>query len=266
MKSLMNRRSFVKTSLIAASCTSLLGSSAMAQPKPQTSSSVVSLDPEKLNIGIFLFPGMTMLDAYGPLQVLAASQMLNTFTFAKSAAPLPCDANVALLPNYGFADCPTLDVLIVPGGANPIEQMQDEQVIRFLRTAGEQAKYVTSVCTGALILAETGLLDGYKSTVHWAYAESLKRYEGVSYVDQRIVKDRNRISGGGITAGLDFGLALIAEIAGDQHAKRMELLLEYDPQPPFNTGNHNLVDEKLKQQVQGMVQHIAKELFLPLPV
>jgi cyclohexyl-isocyanide hydratase len=265
MNSSMNRRSFVKTSLIAASCTSLLGASVMAQSKDQISANVASLDPEKLNVGIFLFPGMTMLDAYGPLQVLALSQLFNTFTFAKSAEALPCDANVALLPNHGFSDCPPIDVLIVPGGANPIGQIQDEQVISFLRAAGEQAKYVTSVCTGALILAETGLLDGYKSTVHWAYAESLKRYKSVSYVNQRIVKDRNRISGGGITAGLDFALTLIAEIAGEQHAKTMELLLEYDPHPPFKTGNHNLVGDKLKQQVQGMVHHIAKELFLPLP-
>ncbi|RTR27202.1 DJ-1/PfpI family protein [Shewanella atlantica] len=237
----------------------------MIESTEQISPTAIGLDPEKLNIGIFLFPGMTMLDAYGPLQVLAVSRLFNTFTFAKSAEPLPCDANVALLPNYGFSDCPPLDVLIVPGGANPIAQIEDEQVISFLSAAGEQAKYVTSVCTGALILAETGLLDGYKSTVHWAYVESLKRYKEVSYVNQRIVKDRNRISGGGITAGLDFALTLIAEITGEQHGKTMELLLEYDPEPPFHTGNHNLVGEKLKQQVQGMVHHIAKELFLPLP-
>jgi cyclohexyl-isocyanide hydratase len=262
----MNRCTFVKTSLIAASSTSLLGASVMAQSKDKTSPSSARLDPEKLNIGIFLFPSMTMLDAYGPLQVLAVCQLFNTFTFAKSSEPLPSDANVALLPNYGFSDCPRIDVLIVPGGANPIGQIQDEQVISFLRAAGEQAKYVTSVCTGALILAETGLLDGYKSTVHWAYAESLKRYNRVNYVDQRIVKDRNRISGGGISAGLDFALTLIAEIAGDQHAMTIELLLEYDPQPPFHSGNHNLVGDKLKQQVQGMVHQIAKELFFPLPV
>jgi len=225
----------------------------------------LALEPEKLNVGIFLFPGMTMLDAYGPLQVLAVSRLFNTFTFAKSADPLPCDANVALLPNYGFSDCPRLDVLIVPGGANPIEQIEDEQVISFLRAAGEQAKYVTSVCTGALILAETGLLDGYQSTVHWAYVESLKRYKRVSYINQRIVKDRNRISGGGITAGLDFALTLIAELAGEQQARSMELILEYAPQPPFNSGDHNLVDAPLKQQVQGMVHQIGKELFLPLP-
>lgn len=237
----------------------------MSKSRELTPPVTQALEPEKLNVGIFLFPGMTMLDAYGPLQVLAVSRLFNTFTFAKSAEPLPCDANVALLPNYGFSDCPHLDVLIVPGGANPIEQIQDEQVISFLRAAGEQAKYVTSVCTGALILAETGLLDGYQSTVHWAYAESLKRYQGVSYVNQRIVKDRNRISGGGITAGLDFALTLIAEIAGEQQARTMELILEYDPQPPFNSGDHNLVDAELKQQVQGMIHQIGKELFLPLP-
>ncbi|KXO07982.1 ThiJ/PfpI family protein [Moritella sp. JT01] len=230
-----------------------------------------SLEPHKnakqnkgaanLNVGIFLYPNMTMLDAYGPLQVLALVPELNTFTFAKTFGPLPCDAKIDLLPNYGFSNCPPIDILIVPGAANPAEQMQDEVVIEFLRNVGNNAKYVTSVCTGALILAKTGLLDNYQSTIHWAYADALKAFPKVTYVDSRVVIDRNRISGGGVTSGLDFAFRLIAETVGENQAKAMELLLEYDPQPPFNSGDHNNVDPDLKRKIQERVYHIAKELF-----
>jgi cyclohexyl-isocyanide hydratase len=219
----------------------------------------------KINVGIFIYPNMTMLDAYAPLQVLAVSGLVNVFTFAKTSAPIASDTNVDLLPNYGFSDCPDIDVLIVPGAANPIEQMKDQAVIKVLREIGSKADYITSVCTGALILAETGLLNGYKTTLHWAYSEVLQHYPEVEYVDQRVVKDGNRISGGGITSGLDFALELLAEISGETTtAKMLELLLEYNPKPPFNTGDHNTVDNEIKAMVQGLVNGIAGELFEPL--
>ncbi|ODA30655.1 thiamine biosynthesis protein ThiJ [Veronia pacifica] len=221
----------------------------------------MNIDPNKLSIGIFLYPNMTMLDAYGPLQVLAVSRQFNVFTFAKHAKPLPSDAHVDLLPHYGFADCPNIDVLIVPGSANPIEQIKDVEVISRLREIGDKAKYVTSVCTGSLILAETGLLDGYQTAVHWAYADALKKYPKVTHVNQRVVKDRNRISGGGVTSGLDFAFTLVAEFAGKGRAQALELLLEYDPQPPFNTGNHNTTPKALKAAVQSKVYEIGKGLF-----
>jgi len=229
--------------------------------KNQSKSTSAKLESTKINVGIFIYPGMTMLDAYGPLQVLALSGQVNVFTFAKKHEPLPTDANVELLPNYAFLDCPEIDVLIVPGSGNPVTQLNDSEVISFIHNIGIKAKYITSVCTGALILAEAGLLDGYQTTLHWAYAEALLHYPKVTYVNQRVVKDRNRISGGGITSGLDFAITLIAEIAGDMPAQALELLLEYDPQPPFQTGNHNSVCTELKQQVQTQVNCIAKELF-----
>jgi transcriptional regulator GlxA family with amidase domain len=219
------------------------------------------IDPMRLSIGIFIYPGVTMLDAYGPLQILAVSGQFNVFTFAKNSTPLPSDANVDLLPNYDFSACPEVDVLIVPGSANPVAQMYDEEVMDYLRALGEKAKYVTSVCTGSLILAEAGLLDGYKTTIHWAYADALKYYSDVTYVNQRIVKDRNRISGGGITSGIDFGLTLIAEFASTARAQALELLLEYDPRPPFKTGDHNTVPKKLRDAVQSEVYQVGKGLF-----
>ncbi|MEZ8374976.1 DJ-1/PfpI family protein [Vibrio cyclitrophicus] len=214
-----------------------------------------------LNVGIFIYPGVTMIDAYAPLQVLVLSRKVNVFTFAKDEWALPSDANVDLLPNYSFDNCPSIDVLIVPGSANPLAQIEDQCVITFIKSVGMQAKYITSVCTGALILAEAGLLDGYKTTTHWAYAKALEKYSNVNYVNERVVKDRNRISGGGITSGLDFALFLVGEIAGKDVGQGLELTLEYDPQPPFNTGNNRLVNPDLRRHVQSQVNGLASDLF-----
>jgi len=266
MKETDNRRNFLKTGLACSMGLGVMGTSyftSAAQNKPLLAhkNAKQNLSTTKLNVGIFLYPNMTMLDAYGPLQVLALVPELNTFTFAKTFGLLPCDAKIQLLPNYGFSNCPPIDILIVPGAANPAEQMQDEVVIEFLRRVGSNAKYVTSVCTGALILAKTGLIDNYQTTIHWAYAEALKAFPKVTYVDSRVVIDRNRISGGGVTSGLDFAFRLIGETVGENRAKAMELLLEYDPQPPFNSGDHNNVAPDLKRKVQEKVYDIAAELF-----
>ena len=137
-------------------------------------------------------------------------------------------------PHYSFTDCPEIDVLLVPGTGNPTDQINDVKAIEFLRVVGHKAKYVTSVCTGSLILAETGLLNGYKTATHWAYREALDYYPKVTYVDERVVVDRNRISGGGITAGMDFALTLVAELSNQSRAQSIELLFEYDPMPVSN--------------------------------
>ncbi|SDJ21327.1 DJ-1/PfpI family protein [Ferrimonas sediminum] len=223
------------------------------------SSAVTKATP--MNVGIFLFPGMTMMDAYAPLQVLALSESFTVFTFAATTEPLACDAGVMLMPQYGFSNLPEIDVLLVPGGANPETQMQDPLVLAVLRKLGQRAKYVTSVCTGALILAQTGLLDGYRTTVHWAYSEALTRFPKVIHDDGRLVHDRNRISGGGITAGLDFALYLIGEIGGRSEGAAMELLLEYAPQPPFACGHPSQAPLPLRQALQEKVINMAKGLF-----
>ena len=214
-----------------------------------------------ITVGIFLYPGMTMLDAYAPLQMLAFAQGIECFTFAKTAEPIPCDAGIDLLPNYGFAECPAMDILLVAGGGNPHQPMQDEATLAFLRQAAGDAKYITSVCTGALILASAGLLDGYQTACHWAYKEAFKRFERVEVLDQRVVVDRNHISGGGITAGLDFTLALVAELQGAAAAQTLQLLLEYDPQPPFDCGSPRTAAPELVAGVQAEVHRLAAELF-----
>lgn len=253
------RRQFIKQSICAV--TAIGTASLPASASDDVDSQNASIDPSKLNIGIFVYPKMTMLDAYGPLQVLALSQQFNVFTFAKHIKPVPSDANVDLLPNYSFSDCPKIDVLIVPGSANPIEQIRDSEVIAYLMKIGKSAQYITSVCTGALILAETKLLDGYKTAIHWAYTDALKQYPNVTHVNQRLVRDRNRISGGGVTSGLDFAFSLVAELSDETKAQALELLLEYDPQPPFNTGNHNIAPEELKALVKSKINNVADGLF-----
>ncbi|WP_052074820.1 DJ-1/PfpI family protein [Shewanella mangrovi] len=214
-----------------------------------------------INIGIFLYPGMTMLDAYGPLQLLSFATGINCFTFAKTSAPVPCDAGINLLPNYAFADCPAIDILLVAGGGNPVQPMQDTATHDFLRQAATNAQYITSVCTGALILASAGLLDGYQTACHWAYKEAFIRFPRVDVLDQRVVIDRNHISGGGITAGLDFALTLIAKLQGDAAAQTLQLLLEYDPQPPFSSGSPKTAALELVAGVQAEVHKLAPELF-----
>lgn len=216
---------------------------------------------KKLKAGIYLYPGMTMLDAYGPLQVLAFVRGLETFTFAENSAPLPCDAGVQLLPNYDFEECPDIDILIVPGAGNPLQQMQSERAIQFLRKLGKNAQYITSVCSGALILAEAGLLDGYEAATHWAYRDILKKLADVTVVNKRVAIDRNRITGGGVTAGIDFALSLTAELFGPQEAQALQLLFEYQPEPPFNCGSPETAPLQIVQAAQHQIETITADLM-----
>ena len=194
-------------------------------------------DPTAKTIGIYIYPNMTMLDGYGPQQIFGLTPGLRTYTFARSMEPVVSDTGVALRPDFDFSTCPDADVLLVPGSGDPTAEMQDDAVLETLRRMGERAAYVTSVCTGGLILAEAGLLNGYRATTHWAYKKYLELYPDVSVVDARVVVDRNRITGGGITAGIDFAFTLIAQLLGPEVAQAMQLVVEYAPAPPFDTGS-----------------------------
>ena len=215
----------------------------------------------KLTVGIYLFPHMTMMDAYAPLQMFSFVDAFETFTFARTNEAFPSDCGALLTPDYGFNNCPAIDVLVVPGGGNTLAQMKDPEVIEFIRNAGTDARYVTSVCTGALILAEAGLLDGYEAATHWAYRDVLESYDKVKLVDKRVAVDRNRITGGGITAGLDFALTVIAELTDEPTANVMQLLFEYRPQPPFNSGGPETAPPEVVAMVRGKVGEIAADLL-----
>jgi len=191
---------------------------------------------ETVQIGILLYPDVTQLDATGPAQVLSRVPGAKLHMIWKTRQPVATDAGFSIVPTTTFADCPQLDVICVPGGAGQVELMADPETLDFLRRQAASARYVTSVCTGSLILGAAGLLKGYRSACHWAWREMLKDF-GAIPVAERVVRDRNRISGGGVTAGIDFGLSVAAELSGEEVAKSIQLVLEYDPQPPFDAGS-----------------------------
>ncbi len=209
-----------------------------------------------LNIGILIFPKVTQLDATGPAQMLARVPGARIHMIWKTRDPVPTDAGFSIVPNATFADCPQLDLVCVPGGTGQIELMTDQETLDFLRRQAAGARYVTSVCTGSLVLGAAGLLKGYKSACHWAWRHMLADF-GAIPVAERVVRDRNRISGGGVTAGIDFGLAVAAELAGEEVAKSIQLGFEYDPQPPFDYGSPEKAGPervaRMRQQLSGLL-------------
>jgi len=192
--------------------------------------------PAPVQIGILLYPDVTQLDATGPAQVLSRLPDSRLHMIWKTREAVPTDSGFSIVPTMSFADCPQLDVICVPGGVGQAALMNDAETLDFLRRQAAGARYVTSVCTGSLVLGAAGLLKGYRSACHWMWRDMLKDF-GATPVAERVVRDRNRISGGGVTAGIDFGLTLAAELAGEEVARTIQLMLEYDPQPPFDAGS-----------------------------
>ncbi|HEX4449034.1 MAG TPA: DJ-1/PfpI family protein [Polyangiaceae bacterium] len=197
-----------------------------------------------VSIGMLLFPQMTQLDFTGPFEVLHRIPGAKVHVLWKNLEPVAADSSLRLTPTARLDDCPPLDVVFVPGGAGQMPLMHDDAVLDFLVGQAKTARYVTSVCTGALVLGAAGLLDGYEATTHWAYTELLPLF-GARPVRKRVVIDRGRITAGGVTAGIDFGLRIAAEIAGEQVARSIQLGLEYDPEPPFRSGHPDVADAAL---------------------
>ncbi len=189
------------------------------------------------NVGFVIFPELTQLDFTGPLQVLARLPNSATCIAAKSLAPVPSDCTLSLMPTHTFATCPPLDLICVPGGSQGVAQaIADRETVDFVRRQAAGAKYVTSVCTGAFLLGVAGLLEGRRATTHWAYADLLPLV-GATHEKARVVKDGNVITAGGVTSGIDFGLSVVAELAGENVARTIQLGIEYDPAPPFDSGH-----------------------------
>lgn len=206
-----------------------------------------------LKIGFLAFPGVTQLDLTGPYEVLSHVPHVDVCIIAKSTRPLVADGNFILKPHGSLCQTKHLDILVVPGGPGINQVIMDVDTINYIRAISTTARYITSVCTGALALGVAGLLKGKKAVTHWAAQEFLKEFGAIA-VDQRVVKDGNIITGGGITAGIDFGLTLAAEIAGKEIAERIQLILEYNPSPPFCSGNPGTAsNETIKTVLANMV-------------
>jgi cyclohexyl-isocyanide hydratase len=189
-----------------------------------------------LQIGLLVFPKVTQLDLTGPLQVFSSVPGAKVHLVWKRIEPVPSDTALALMPTVSFADCPQVDVICVPGGMGADDMANDEEMLAFLRKQAEGAKYVTSVCTGSLVLGAAGLLKGYRATTHWSAIDFLAAF-GAIPTRTRVCIDRNRITGGGVTAGIDFALTLVSELVDRGTAEAIQLRLEYNPKPPFNAGS-----------------------------
>lgn len=189
-----------------------------------------------IHIGFPIFPDFTLLDLAGPLDVLAKLPGAVCHLIAHDPQPVMANGGSTMLPTTTFAECPRLDVLCVPGGPGHLRAMEDADLLAFLKRHAAGCRFVTSVCTGAMVLAAAGLLDGYLATTHWLSLPRLAAF-GAEPVRHRVVVDRNRITGGGVTAGIDFGLLLATRLAGGRIARMIQLQIEYAPSPPFADGD-----------------------------
>jgi len=187
-------------------------------------------------IGMLIFPNLTHLDFAGPHEVFTRMPGCEVKVIAKSLQPVTAQSGLKVIPDATIRDIPQVDLLFVPGGPGVGAMMEDAEALEFLRRQAQGARYVTSVCTGALVLGAAGLLKGYRATTHWGSLDLLSVF-GATALPDRVVIDRNRITGGGVTAGIDFGLTVAAKVFGDETAKAIQLGLEYNPTPPFNSGH-----------------------------
>lgn len=189
-----------------------------------------------MHIAFMPFPGFTQLDMTGPAQFLSRMPDARVSYVWKTLDPVMSDAGFAIVPTATFADVPHADMICVPGGIGVADVINDAAAMDWVRRVGGGAEWVTSVCTGSLILGAAGLLRGYKATTHWAWHHHLARFRAEP-VKARTVIDRNRITGGGVTAGIDFALTLVVHLHGEDVAKVLQLALEYDPAPPVDAGS-----------------------------
>ena len=202
-------------------------------------------------VAMLLFPGVTDIDVVGPRAVLAFD--MDVYLVWKDLDPVVSDTGMALLPTTTLAECPRdVDVLMIPGGYGTKDVMADVEILEWIADMGSRARYVTSVCYGSIVLGAAGLLDGYRAATHWTARELLEPF-GAQNVTERVVVDRDRITGGGATAGMDFGLTVLAELLGEERAQASQLMIEYDPKPPFDAGAPERAPRHLVEAIRAAV-------------
>jgi cyclohexyl-isocyanide hydratase len=213
--------------------------------------------PALFTVGMVLYPNFALLDLVGPQRALALHG--RTLLLSKDRDRVVTDTGLALSPTTPFGECPTnLDVLFVPGGFGTIEAMKDERLIAFVSAAGRNARYIASVGSGSLLLGMAGLLDGYKSATHWPVYEALAA-TGALPVKQRVVTDRNHICASGGTAGIDLGITLLAALRGEYAAKVTQLIMEYDPKPPYDCGTPDKAGPALVAGALDLICNLDRE-------
>ncbi|MBE9060985.1 DJ-1/PfpI family protein [cf. Phormidesmis sp. LEGE 11477] len=210
-----------------------------------------------LQIGFVIYPGVIQLDLTGPYQVLSFPPNTQTHLVWKDLSPVESNEGLVLTPTTTFSDCPPLDVICVPGGGlGQLDAMKDKSVLAFIKRQADVAQYVTSVCIGSMILAAAQVLNGYRATCHWAFRDQLAAL-GVEVVPQRVVVDRNRVTGAGVTSGIDFAFTLLSLLCNEETAQVTQLMMEYSPEPPFTAGTPQTAGKKviasLMQEGQSFV-------------
>lgn len=199
--------------------------------------------------GFVLFPNVTQLDFTGPVQVLTRLPDAEIHIVAKTLEPVPTDCAFSIVPTITYEDCPDLDVLCVPGGFGVEPALTDGATVPFIERMGRKATFVTSVCTGAFLLGAAGLLEGRRATTHWAYHDLLALV-GATPTDLRVVWDGPVVTGGGVTAGIDFALTLAGEMTSPEVAQAIQLAIEYDPSPPFRSGHPRSAPGAVRARVE----------------
>ena len=249
------RRGFIEQGLMAGGAFGLAGVSGLpamaglAQPVEDAESG--------LNIGIIIFPRMDQIDFTGPFEVLSRVPGAAVQVLWKDKTPVRDIKGLILTPEQTLAEAPPLDVLVVPGGPGQEALMEDEAVLSFIRDRAAKARYVYSVCTGALICGAAGLLKGVRATTHWASFDLLK-YFGAIPVDERVVQDGKHLSAAGVTAGIDGALRLAALLRGDRAAQEIQLGIEYAPEPPFNSGTPKTAPAEVLEASRAAVRSLTK--------
>jgi cyclohexyl-isocyanide hydratase len=203
----------------------------------------MTLESNNISIGMMLFRDFTQLDLTGPYEIFARIPDSQIHLISNDLKPIRSQHGMVFTPDTTYDSCPKLDILFVPGGPGIDPKLADDTLLTFLNTQGKNAQYVTSVCTGALLLGAASLLQGYRATTHWLSLDMLTLF-GAILVDERVVVDRNRITGGGVTAGIDFALTIAGILCGEEFGRSTELYVEYDPQPPFGCGSPRVADSE----------------------
>jgi cyclohexyl-isocyanide hydratase len=187
-------------------------------------------------VGFLIFPQVQQLDLTGAYEVFYMAKDISVDLVWKDRQLLPSATGIPLQATRTFEDCPQLDVICIPGGPGSDAMMEDAQTLDFIRAQARGARYVTSVCSGSLVLGAAGLLKGRRATSHWNCLHFLSRFGAVP-VSERVVADGNVITAAGVSAGIDFAFGVLAELVGREEAETIQLMLEYAPEPPFHSGS-----------------------------